>query len=51
MKKPKQFQQSQNPSTIALTNWNLNQASKAKAKQKPTDQSPTAKASSIPQSK
>ena len=43
MKKPKQLQQSQNPSTIALTNWNLNQTSKAKAKakQKPREQSPT----------
>ena len=53
MKKPKQFQQSQNPSTIALINWNLNQTSKAKAiaKQKPEEQSPTAKASQIPQPK
>ena len=53
MKKPKQFQQSQNPSTIALINWNLNQTSKAKAiaKQKPEEQSPTAEASQIPQPK
>ena len=49
IKKPKQLQQSQNPSKIALTNWNLNQTSKAK--QKPEEQSPTAKASQIPQPK
>ena len=41
MKKPKQLQHSQNPSTIALTNWTLNQTSKAKAKQEPREQSPT----------
>ena len=51
MKKPKQLQQSQNPTTIALRNWNLSQTSKVKAKQKPEEQSPTTKASQVPQLK
>ena len=51
MKKPKQLQQSQNPLTIALTNGNFNQTSNVKAKQKPKEQSPTTKASEIPQLK